>query len=213
MDCIETQKGEMEVKAHDAKTVKSFIKYTHAQKAGSNIVELTRRAVQPGEHIFRRQFDKVGYTPDLLLMAHLYQVDDLQIDCIEHLSKSLTKENVVESWTKASTIDCNKLKKAALDFLARHFNQGDTFDIPGLYHSDNTSRLMEELHRHLFRHKQQSADQGQIAKAMDILEKNVRNFKNISNILEPNLSRLFSSSIILIQNLIQMDTAFPDKVI
>ena len=91
MDCIETKEGLLKVRDHDAQTVKSFIKYTHAQKAGSDIVELARRAVQPGEHIFRRQFDKVGYTPDLLLMAHLYQVDDLQVDCIEHLCKSLKK--------------------------------------------------------------------------------------------------------------------------
>jgi len=173
MDCAETNKGLMKVQDYDSQTVKNFIKYTHTPKAGSDIVEMARRAAKPGEHIFRRQFDKMAYTPDLLLMAHCYQVDDLQIDCIEYLSKNLTKENVINVCKAANTIDCSKLKKAALDFLAHYFNQGGTFDIPGpgYQHSDYTSQLMEELLRHLFRHKH-PADQGQIVETMDILEEN-----------------------------------------
>ena len=154
MDCAETNKGLMKVQDYDSQTVKNFIKYTHALKAGKDIVEMARSAAQPGECIFIRQFDKMGYTPDLLLMAHRYQVEDLQTDCIEHLSMNLTKEIVVDAWTAAYTIDCSKLKKAALDFLAHHFNQGAILDIPSLYHSDHTSQLMEELLGHLCQHKQ-----------------------------------------------------------
>jgi len=176
-DWAETNQGLMKVSSHGAQTVKNFINYTHAPKAGSNIVEMARHAAPPGEHIFIRQFDKIGFTPDLLLMAHCYQVDDLQMDCVEHLSKNLTKESVVDAWIAARTIECSKLKKAALDFLAQRFNQGDTLDIPGLYPSDHT-QLLKELHRHMFRHKQQE-DQGQIAKAMDILEQNNFNSENM----------------------------------
>jgi len=171
MDWAETNQGLMKISSHGAQTVKNFIKYTHAQKAGRDIFEMLRSAAQPGEHIFIRQFDRMGYTPDLLLMAHCYQVDELQIDCIEHLSKNLTKTNVIDVYKAANTIECSKMKKAALNFLAQQFNQGDMLDIPGLYHSDHTSQLMEELLGYLCQHKQQ-ADQGQIVETMDILEQN-----------------------------------------
>ena len=71
MDWAETNQGLMKISSHGAQTVKNFIKYTHAQKAGRDIVAMARRSAQPGEHIFRRQFDKMAYTPDLLLMALL----------------------------------------------------------------------------------------------------------------------------------------------
>lgn len=122
--------------------------------------------------MFRREFDKMGYDPDLLLMAHQYQVDDLQTDCIEHLSKNLSKDNVIESWMAGQTIGCNKLKTAAVEFLAQHFNKGDTSDFTGLYQSEKTLLLMEELHQYMFRHKLPDPDQEQIQKAIDILGQN-----------------------------------------
>ena len=155
MVCVETINGVMKVPDFDAQTVKNFIQYIIAKEAGSDILDRLRQTAQPGEHIFKRQFDKTCYTVNLLLMAHCYQVDDLQTDCIEHLSKNLNKENVVETWIAANTIDCDKLKKAALDFLAKHFNQGDTSDFPGLYHSEKTFQLMEELHQYMFRYQGQ----------------------------------------------------------
>ena len=85
------------------------------------------------------------------------------------MSQNISKENVVETWIAANTIDCDKLKKTALDFLAQHFNQGDTSDFPGLYHSEKTFQLMEELHQYMFRHKQPDQDQEQIQKTVDIL--------------------------------------------
>jgi len=170
-DWAETNSGSMKVQDHDAQTVKDFIKYTHTPKAGSDIVEMARKSAQPGEHIFMRQFDRSGYAPDLLLMAHKYQVDDLQTDCIEHLSRNMSKDNVVESWMAGQTIGCTQLKTAAVKFLAQQFNMGNTSDFRGLYDSEKTLLLMEELHQYIFQHKQQDQDQEQVQKAMDILDR------------------------------------------
>ena len=88
-DWAETNNGVMEVPQHDGTTVKNFLKYINAKEAGSDIVQRLRETAQPGEHIFKRQFDKDQYNSDLLKMAHLYQVEDLQNDCAEQLSKTL----------------------------------------------------------------------------------------------------------------------------
>ena len=92
MDCVETKNGVMEVQDYSAETVRNFLKYMNANEAGSDIVELAKKAAKPGVHIFKRQFSKDGYTIDLLSMAHCYQVDDLQADCIAHLSQTMSKE-------------------------------------------------------------------------------------------------------------------------
>jgi len=169
-DWAETNSGSMKVQDYGAQTVKNFIKYLHTPKAGSDIVEMARKSAQPGEHIFKRQFDRSGYAPDLLLMAHQYQVDDLQTDCIEHLSQNMSKDNVVESWMAGQTIGCTQLKTAAVKFLAQQFKKGDTSDFRGLY-SEKSLLLMEELHQYIFQHKQHDQDQEQIQKAMDILDR------------------------------------------
>ena len=169
-DWAETNNGVMEVPQHDATTVKNFLKYINAKEAGNDIVQRLRETAQPGEHIFKRQFDKDQYNSNLLKMAHLYQVEDLQNDCAEHLSKTLAKENVVHYWAIANTIDCTKLKTAAIDFIAQHVNQGDIDNFPGLFHSDHTTQLMKELLKKISRHKK--TEPGQIEKAIEIITKN-----------------------------------------
>ena len=169
-DWAETNNGVMEVPQYDAKTVKNFLKYINAKEAGSDIIQRLRETGQPGEHIFKRQFDKDQYNSDLLKMAHQYRVEDLQNDCAEHLSKTLDKDNVVHYWAIANSIDCTKLKTAAIDFIAQHVNQGDIDNFPGLFHSDHTTQLMEELLRKISRHKK--TEPGQIGKAREIITKN-----------------------------------------
>ena len=56
---------------------------------------------------------------DLLKMAHLYQLKDLQGDCEEYLQRNVTKENAVETWMAAGVSGSKKLGYKALKTIAR----------------------------------------------------------------------------------------------
>ena len=156
-DCEETKNGVMKVPDHDAKTVEAFRDYLYADKAGNDIVERLKKLqkmeiklVPTGEHIFKRQFDHQKYTPDLLTMAHMYQIEDLQTDCIEHLQCNMNKENAVGSWIASEKYDCVKLKTAALEFLIDHLKKADTADIQGFDETYHSPELMKQLLNYTF---------------------------------------------------------------
>ena len=59
------------------------------------------------------------FLSDLLKMAHIYQLKDLQDDCEEYLQRNVTKENAVEAWTAAGVSGSQKLRDKALKTIAR----------------------------------------------------------------------------------------------
>ena len=88
------------------------------------------QVAKPGEFVSQRRFDEKKFTPELLKMAHIYQMSDLQSDCADYLEQTVSKENAVETW-KAAGISCSqKLREKALTIMARNHKEGE--EIPGL---------------------------------------------------------------------------------
>merc|ERR1712198_517953 len=68
--------------------------------------------------------------PELLKMAHIYQMSDLQSDCADYLEQTISKENAVEAWKAAGVSGSQKLREKALTIMARNHTEG--VEIPGL---------------------------------------------------------------------------------
>jgi len=103
-DCMETQRGEIEIRGHDDITVKTFIKY-----------------------LYQGSLDPKRYTLELLRIADQYQVKRLfdetfktaNSPALSRLVKALTADNVIELWQLAETHQVDTLKKSALQFMVK----------------------------------------------------------------------------------------------
>ena len=72
------------------------------------------QVAEPGEFVSQRRFDEKKFTPELLKMAHLYQMLDLQSDCADYLEQTVSKDNAVEAWKAAGTSGSQKLRQGRL---------------------------------------------------------------------------------------------------
>ena len=69
------------------------------------------QVAEPGEFVSQRRFDEKKFTPELLKMAHIYQMSDLQSDCADYLDQTVSKENAVEAWKAAGISGSQKLRQ------------------------------------------------------------------------------------------------------
>ena len=72
------------------------------------------QVAEPGEFVSQRHFDEKKFTPELLKMAHIYQMSDLQSDCADYLEQTVSKENAVEAWKAAGVSGSQKLRQGSL---------------------------------------------------------------------------------------------------
>ena len=72
------------------------------------------QVAEPGEFVSQRHFDEKKFTPELLKMAHIYQMSDLQSDCADYLEQTVSKENAVEAWKAAGKLGSQKLRQERL---------------------------------------------------------------------------------------------------
>ena len=126
----EAAQNKMEVPDYDGVTVASFLEWIYAAKLGEDIVKKLKQVAGLGEFISQRRFDEKKFSPELLKMAHLYQMSDLQSDCEDYLQQSVSKENAVEAWSAAGIAGSEKLRGKALTIMARDLSKG--LEIPGL---------------------------------------------------------------------------------
>jgi len=123
-DFKETTTGVMKVPEFDAKTVALFLAYIYAEKAGDKLMQRIKEYGVPSEWISRRDFDEENYTLPLLKMANMYQLQDLQDDCIKYIQKHITRENAVEAWNVADICGFQKLRESALKFIVQNHKKG-----------------------------------------------------------------------------------------
>jgi hypothetical protein len=130
-DWVETQKSMVEVPDYDSKAVGSFLEYIYADKVDVELVERINK-LEPGNAksnaILKRKISKEKLTYDLLGLAHFYQVQDLQDDCLNHLSKCITEKNVVDIWLLSRKYQKDELKEAALSKLVEWKGKVEGFD-------------------------------------------------------------------------------------
>ena len=115
----QTSKNQMDVPEYDGVTVASFLEWIYALRFNEEVMKKLGASAEPGKFIPQKQFDVKKFSPDLLKMAHLYQMKDLQDDCEEYLQRNVTKENAVEAWTAAGVSGSQKLRDKALKTIAR----------------------------------------------------------------------------------------------
>jgi len=119
---LESTNNQMKVDQFADETVISFLQYLDARR---NI------SVAGEESFFIRDFSKDKLTLELLSLAHFYQIQDLQIDCAEHLKSIISDENVIELWMAAERYDIKSLSKEAVKHLAERPEGKDIQEVPG----------------------------------------------------------------------------------
>ena len=142
-DFKETTTGVMKVPEFDAKTVARFLAYIYAGRAGDKLMQRIKAHAKPGEFISRRDFDEENYTLPLLRMANMYQLQELQDDCIEYIKKHITRENAVEVWNMAGICGSQKLKESAVKFMVQNHRKGAGNEIQGL--KEASVSLLEDV--------------------------------------------------------------------
>ena len=115
-DDMSRKKGSLKV-SFSAGISANFLEYLYSNKTNEGLAGLAKKTGGLDGPNSRRIFNHDKLTPDLLIMAHQYQVRDLQEDCIRHLSENINGENAVDVWMAARTCESNELKEAALHVL------------------------------------------------------------------------------------------------
>jgi len=110
---VEAKNNEMRVKEYDVETVASLLSYIYSDK--NTAVGLY--------NLFRRLFDAQKLTPELLRLAHMYQVQDLIEDCTTHLAQNVNDTNVVTIWMSGETCQIERLKEAAFAYMVNSPNR------------------------------------------------------------------------------------------
>jgi len=143
-DFKETTTGVMKVPDFDAKTVARFLAYIYAAKVGDKLMQtINKDWGVPSEWIPRRDFNEENYTLPLLKMANMYQLQELQDDCIKYIQKHITRENAVEVWNVADICGFQKLKESALKFIVQNHKKGEGNQIQRL--KEASVRLLEDV--------------------------------------------------------------------
>jgi len=138
-DFAETEKNQMKISDFEKDTVISFLKYLYAPVRDAEAIRLMRVTLGQKKYIFTRKFETEELTLDLLKMSHIYEVEDLQMDCAEYLGENLCDDNVVDVWMAAERMKIENLSDQALRHLISHRPIGTgLLDVPGFATIFNT---------------------------------------------------------------------------
>jgi len=131
-DFAETEKNQMTINNFEKKTIISFLKYLYAPVRDAEAIRLMRATLGSEKYIFTRKFEMEELTLDLLKMSHMYEVEDLQMDCAEYLGENICDENVVDVWMEAERMKIKNLYVQALQYLIIYRPNGSgLLDVPG----------------------------------------------------------------------------------
>jgi len=120
---VESTNNQMKVDQFTDETVISFLQYLNSSRNQS--------AVDEEPPTFLRDFNKDKLTLELLSLAHFYQIQDLQSDCVEHLKSIISDKNVIEIWIASERFDIKSLSKEAMKHLAERPGGKDIQEVPG----------------------------------------------------------------------------------
>ena len=71
-------------------------------------------------------------TPKLLELAHMFQFEELEQDCIQHLKDQVTDDNAMEVWAIANGVQSRALKEAVFEKLIHRSQEKPISDVPGV---------------------------------------------------------------------------------
>jgi len=126
-DCLETTTNQMKVDQFKDETVNNFLEYLKASR--KNWVFLDNNEYNNTYH--RHNFDKEKLTLELLSLAHFYQVEELQKDCVTYMRSILCDANVMEFLKVAEKFDLERLKEKAMNHLAERPINKSIQKVPG----------------------------------------------------------------------------------
>ena len=131
---LETKNSCMQVAEFKAETTLHFLEYVYKDPR------------DPAA----KEFNPVKFTPDLLNMAHCYDLKDLQEDCIHYLEQNISKENVVGAWLASQRCGNSSLKESAMTYLMEAKIKEPDSEVHGFEDIENSHVLLKELMKFTF---------------------------------------------------------------
>merc|ERR1712029_652756 len=122
-------------------TVNNFLEYLKASR--KNWVFLDNNEYNNTYH--RHNFDKEKLTLELLSLAHFYQVEELQKDCVTYMRSIVCDENVMEFLKVAEKFDLKSLKEKAMNHLAERPINKNIQKVPGFAEALESHPHLEDL--------------------------------------------------------------------
>ena len=117
-DMKESKTSQAKVSQFSKETVISFLEYLYTETVtDAKTVALIRNSLNAKKYIYKRPFDEEKLTLELLSMAHMYQVKDLEMDCAQHLKETISDDNVMDIWMEAEKCKNEDLCARAIDHL------------------------------------------------------------------------------------------------
>ena len=90
----EAKNNEMSLEHFEDEAVIHFLEYLYAGVIKTpQILKEIRAGIGPNEYIYKRSFEREKLSIELLKMAHMYDVKDLEMDCEEYLKKNVCDVN------------------------------------------------------------------------------------------------------------------------
>merc|ERR1712029_1303087 len=123
-------------------TVVAFLEYLYSETVKSaKTLALIQKSGEPKKYIFKRPFDEEKLTLELLSMAKMYHVEDLEMDCTEHLKATLTDDNVMKIWKEAKRNNYEGLCEMAIVYLVERPKGKTLQEVSGL------NETFQDLHQ------------------------------------------------------------------
>ena len=131
-DFDETRNNRMIVKEVSLEAITTFLEYIYAEQEW-----------MPGQEERVLKFDIAKLTPELMTLAHMYDVKSLHSQCTTFLKKNMCDANVVGIWIEADRCQDSDLMECALKYLAN--KSGEIASVPGMKEAFQSPKLMEQL--------------------------------------------------------------------
>jgi len=119
-DMKESKTSQAKVDQFSKETVISFLEYLYTGTvldAIAKTMALIRNSLNANKYMYKRPFDEEKLTLELLSMAHMYRVKDLEMDCAQHLKETISDDNVMYIWMEAEKCNNEDLCARAIDHL------------------------------------------------------------------------------------------------
>jgi len=149
-DFLETKNSCMQVAEFKAETILHCLEYIYTDAREPADIKALKESAQPGEYIYNRRFNQDKFTPELLNMAHLYDLKDLQEDCIQYLKQNISGENAVGAWFSSKRCGNQSLRESAMTHLVEAQIRQPDSEVCGFEDIENSKELLKELMKFAF---------------------------------------------------------------
>jgi len=118
-DFKESKEGKTEIKGFDKETIYSLLEFLYAEKTD-------------GRRDIDIDIDIDIYSGELLELAHMFQFEELEQECIQHLKDRVTDDNAMEVWDIANRVQSRVLQEAVFEKLIHRSEDKPISDVPGV---------------------------------------------------------------------------------